>query len=87
MLGTEKLEKIVKALAKLGVAGKKIAADKKVGIDDLAHVIALVGELDDMIDAFGDLGKALDEGKDLDVAEVIKLIQLVHAEIKAIEKA
>ncbi len=86
-LGTENIEKVADALKTLVITGKKIAADKKVDVADLAHVVGLVSELPKLAEAFQSLGAALDEGKELDVAEVVALIQSVHKKVKEVEAA
>lgn len=86
-LGTEKIEQAANAIAKLVVAGKKISADKKVNLEDLPVAMGLIVEIPSLVSAFKDFGAILDEGKDLDIAEVVGLIQKVHAIVKEIEKA
>lgn len=87
VLGTENIEKVGSALSKLVVAGKKIAADKKVNAEDLQHALPVLMELPVFIEAFGAFGKAIEEGKDLDVTEIVELIQFVHKKVKEIEAA
>lgn len=87
MLGTEKIEAVAESIKDLAVVAKKISEDKKVGVDDLVHVIAILPKLPKIIESIKDLGEAVDEAKDLEVAEIISLIQVVHAKIKEIEKA
>jgi hypothetical protein len=86
-LGVEKIESAAEALKKLVIAGKKISADKKIGMDDLGVLVALVSDASSIVEAFKDLGEAWSEAKDIDVAEAIQLIQAIHAKIQEIEKA
>ena len=86
-LGTEKIENIAEQLKELIIVGKKVKADGKVDANDLVHVIGLLPKLPTMIDAFKDLGEAIEEGKDIDVTEIIALIQKVNSLVKEIEKA
>lgn len=86
-LGTENIEKVADAIKELVIVGKKVAADKKVNLEDLPVVIGLATKLPKLAEAFQALGEALDEGKDLDVAEVVALIQAVHNKVKEVEKA
>lgn len=86
-LGTEKIEAIGTSLTKVIVLGKKIASDKKVGLEDLPHVIAFIPELAEVVENFKHFGDAIDEGKDIDVAEVVALIQFVHKKVKEVEAA
>jgi hypothetical protein len=87
MLGVEKIENVAEALKKLVIAGKKISADKKIGMDDIGILVALVSDSASIIAAFKDIGEAFEEGKDLDVSEAIQLIQAIHNKIKEIEAA
>ena len=86
-LGTENIEKLAEVLKHLVIAGKKISSDKKVDMNDLPHVIALVPQLGNLAEVVTHFGKVIDEGKDLDVSEVVALIQLVSAKVKEVEKA
>ena len=87
MLGTEKIEAIAESIKILVISGKKISADGKVGYEDLAHVISLATQAPAIIAAFKSFGDAFEEGKDLDVAEVIALIQAINKKVKEIEAA
>jgi len=86
-LGTEKIEEIKESLKKLVIAGKKISADKKVDLNDLVHVMALLPELPAIFASIKEVGEAFEELKDTDVSEAIALIQSFHEAIKQIEKA
>lgn len=86
-LGTEKIEKAAEALSKLVIAGKKISEDKKVNLEDLPAAMALVVELPSIVSAFSDLKGLVEEGKDIDVAEVVSLIKKVDELVKAVEQA
>ena len=86
-LGTEKIENAAKALSKVVIAGKKISADKKVNLEDLPAAMALIVELPSIVSAFSDFGTIIEEGKDIDVAEVVALIQKVHELVKSVEAA
>lgn len=86
-LGTEKIEAVAESAKKIAILAKKVAEDKKVSIEDLAHLVAFLPELGGVIENFKALGEAFEEGKDLDVAEVVKLIQVVHAKVKEVEAA
>ncbi|MDQ3159089.1 MAG: hypothetical protein M3P98_03090, partial [bacterium] len=67
-LGTEKIEAILGDLKILAIAAKKISADKKVSLEDLPHVIALLPKLGQFFENFKAVGEAFEEGKDFDVA-------------------
>lgn len=86
-LGTEKIEAILDDVKVLVIAGKQIKADGKVDLADLPHVIALLPKLGKFIEDFKAVGEAFEEGKDIDVAEAVALIQKIHAKIKEVEAA
>jgi F0F1-type ATP synthase delta subunit len=86
-LGTEKIETLATVLTALVIAGKKVKADGKVDVNDLQHVIALVPQLSPLADIVSNFGDLIAEGKDLDVAEVVTLIQLVDKKVKEVEAA
>lgn len=86
-LGTEKIEKIVDALGEVAKVGKQVAEDKKVNLEDLPVVIGFLPKIPDVVAAFKELGEAFEEGKDIDVAEVVSLIQKIHAKVKEVEAA
>lgn len=87
MLGTEKIEAILDNVKDLIIVGKLIKADGKVDLSDLPHVITLLPKLGKFIEDFKALGEAVEEGKDIDVPEIIALIQKISALVKEIEKA
>jgi hypothetical protein len=86
-LGTEKIEKLAEVLKALVIAGKKIKADGKVDVNDLAHVVALVPQLGDLAEVVTSFGDLIAEGKDLDVSEVVALITLIDKKVKEVEAA
>jgi len=86
-LGTEKIEAILDDVKELIIVAKKIKEDGKVDLADLPHVIAIIPKLGKFIENFKAIGEAIEEGKDIDVAEIVALIQAVSAKIKEIEKA
>lgn len=86
-LGTEQIEKLAEVLKHLVIAGKKVSADKKVDMNDLPHVIALVPQLAPLAEVVQKFGDVIAEGKDLDVAEIVTLIQLLDKKVKEVEVA
>lgn len=86
-LGTEKIEAIADSLKEVAILIKKISADKKVDIADIAHLVAFLPKIDEIIASMKDLGKAVEEGKDIDVAEIVSLIQKIHGKLKEVEEA
>lgn len=86
-LGTENIEKVLHGALKLAVSAKKILEDKKVGVEDLPHVISLVQEAGKLVEAAKSIDEAVEEVKDIDVAEVVALIAKIDAMVKEVEKA
>ena len=87
MLGTDKIEAILDDVKDLVIVAKKIKADGKVDLADLPHVIAIIPKLGQFIEDFKAIGEAVEEGKDIDVTEIVSLIQKITAMIKEVEKA
>ena len=87
MLGTEKIEAILDDVKELVIVAKLVKADGKVDIADLPHVVSLLPKIGKFIEDFKALSAAVEEGKDIDVAEVIALIQAITAKVKEIETA
>lgn len=86
-LGTEKIENILTVVKELVVAGKLVKEDGKVDLSDLPYVIALLPKIPSYIESFKAVGEAFEEGKDIDVAEVVALIQKIHKLVKEIKEA
>ncbi len=86
-LGTEKIEAIAESLKDIAILIKKISADKKVDIADVAHLIAFLPKIDDIISSLKGIGEAVEEGKDIEVAEIVALIQAIHGKLKEVEQA
>lgn len=86
-LGVDKIEALLESAKELIVLGKKVKEDGKIDVTDLAHVIALLPKIPVFIENFKAIGEAVDEGKELEVAELVELIQKVHKLIKEIEAA
>lgn len=87
MLGTDKIEAILEDVKDLVIVAKLIKEDGKVDLADLPHVISLLPKLGKFVEDFKAIGEAFEEGKDIDVPEVISLIQKISAMVKQIEKA
>lgn len=86
MLGTDKIEAILDDVKELVIVAKLIKEDGKVDIADLPHVISLLPKLGKFIEDFKAVGEAVEEGKDIDVAEIVSLIQKINAMVKEVEK-
>ena len=87
MLGTDKIEAILNDVKELVIVAKLIKEDGKVDLADLPHVISLLPKLGKFVEDFKAVGDAVEEGKDIDVPEVISLIQKISAMVKEVEKA
>lgn len=87
MLGTDKIEAILEDVKDLVIVAKLIKEDGKVDLADLPHVISLLPKLGKFVEDFKAIGEAFEEGKDIDVTEVISLIQKISAMVKEVEKA
>lgn len=87
MKGIKESKELMEALIVLAKAGYGIAKDKKIGVDDLVHVIDLAKELDDIVEGFKDLDEMGAEIKDLDEAEAVELIGMVFKGIKEIKES
>jgi hypothetical protein len=87
MLGTEKIEAILENVKELVIVGKLIKEDGKVDLADLSHVISLLPKIGKFIEDFKAVGEAVEEGKDIDVAEIVSLIQKISAMVKQVEQA
>lgn len=86
-LGTEKIEMVAEALKDLVIVGKKVTADKKLNMEDLPVLFTLIPQLPAIAKAFSHYSEVIDEGKDLDVSEIISLIQEVSKKVKEVEQA
>lgn len=87
MLGTDKIEAILEDVKELVIVAKLIKEDGKVDLADLPHVISLLPKLGKFVEDFKAIGEAVEEGKDIEVTEVISLIQKISAMVKEVEKA
>lgn len=87
MLGTDKIEAILEDVKELVIVAKLIKEDGKVDLADLPHVISLLPKLGKFVEDFKAIGEAVEEGKDIEVTEVISLIQKISAMVKQVEKA
>ena len=81
------IEGLIKNIEKLGVAGGKIMADGKVDLADLPHAVALLSDVNEMIENFKNLKEAIGEIKDIDSAEAIAIVQKLYEAGKNIEEA
>lgn len=82
--GIKESKELIEALALLAKAGKEIAADGKVSVSDLEHLVALGKDFNILLEGFKDLKELDDELKDIDEAEAIELLSLLFKKVKDI---
>lgn len=87
MQDIKEMKELLDGLSLLAEAGKKIAEDGKLGIDDLKHLVDLSKDLEVLVEGFKGLDKLDDELKDLDEAEVMELISHAFSIFKKFKKA
>lgn len=87
MKQVKEVKELLKGLEVVGVAGVKIAADGKVGLDDLTHLVELAKQIDVLTAAVQGVNEIDDEIKDLDQAEIIELVGAVYGLAKALKDA
>jgi hypothetical protein len=84
-IGIDKIEKVVESLKHIAIAAKKISADKKVDLSDLPAAMELLVKLPAIVESFTAWKEVLEQGKDINVAEVVVLIQKIDAMVKEVE--
>jgi hypothetical protein len=93
--GIKELREALLAVKEIAVTGKKgLKLFKKIkedgiGLEDLIYIKELpelAPEMDIITAGYEDISKAVEEAKDLDEAEVMELVALVFAIIKAIKE-
>jgi hypothetical protein len=80
-------KELIKGLELLGVVGKKIAKDNKIGVDDIVHLIHLGQNMDVLVAAFSGLQDIKAELSNLSQDEVLEIIGALYAAADAINKA
>lgn len=80
---TKELFKALGVLA--GVAGA-VYKDKKIGVDDLQHLMGAALNFSVLKDGFEGLGVAKDEIGDLDKAEILELMSALYDALDEYEK-
>jgi hypothetical protein len=83
----KEIKEVLEAVELLGVAAMKVAADKKVAVDDLVHLVAIAKDSEKLVAAMEGLKEIDDEIKDLDQAEILELVAAVLAMVKKIKEA
>lgn len=83
----KELKELIIAIEPVVVFIKKVAADKKVGLDDLPYLIDLSKQLDTIAQGADGADEIVAELKDLDEAEVMEVIGQLIKLAKAIKAA
>lgn len=86
-LGIKETQEIFEGVKPLVVAGVKIGADGKVGVEDLEHLLNLSKQLDVILAGVKGADQALKELKDLDQQEMLQLVGSVYSLVTAIKEA
>lgn len=87
MKNVKELKELIIALQIIGVFAKKVAADKKVNLEDLPYLVDLAKQMDEVLAGIDGLGEVDDEIKDIDEAEAMELLGQVLKAVKAIKAA
>lgn len=85
--GTKELKELLVSLKDIAVFAKKVAADKKVNLEDLPALVDLAKNMDEVLAGFDGLNKIPDEVKDIDEAEAMELLGQVLKLVKEIKAA
>ena len=83
---SEVMEALV-AIDIVATGGAKIAADKKIDLSDIEHLVGIVKEYNKIKDGVDGIEKALPELKDLDQTEAAMIIAKVFAMISNFKEA
>ncbi len=78
MLTTEQKKEIAEFFAALGIIAGTAGAvyrDKKIDAMDFAHVMALLGNIDDVVDGFDDLDVVFEGMKSMSIDEIIETLR------------
>jgi len=85
--GTKELKELLVSLKDIAVFAKKVAADKKVSLEDLPALVDLAKNMDEVLAGFDGLNKIPDEVKDIDEAEAMELLGEVLKLVKEVKAA
>jgi len=85
--GTKELKELLVSLKDIAVFAKKVAADKKVNLEDLPALVDLAKNMDEVLAGFDGLNKIPDEVKDIDEAEAMELLGQVLKLVKEVKAA
>lgn len=85
--GTKELKELLVSLKDIAIFAKKVAADKKVNLEDLPALVDLAKNMDEVLAGFDGLNKIPDEVKDIDEAEAMELLAALLKLIKEVKAA
>lgn len=81
----KEIMEILDVVELLAVSGGKVAADGKVGVDDLGVLVSLLSEAGKFADAFTNLKDIPSEAKDLDEEELVALALKVFGIVRKVK--
>jgi hypothetical protein len=87
MVGINETLEVLDGLKEAGVMISKIAADKKIGLNDLQHIVEAAKKFDVFKNAITGADKVIVEAKDLDAMEASIIVAKVFEIVKAIKEA
>lgn len=87
MENVKEIKELIVALEVIGVFAKKVAADKKVNLEDLPYLIDLAKQMETVLAGVEGLDKLPEEVKDIDESEAMELLGQVLKTVKAIKAA
>lgn len=87
MKNVKELKELLIALQIIGVFAKKVAADKKVNLEDLPYLVDLAKQMDQILAAVDGLSEIDEELKDIDEAEAMEVLGQLIKSVKAIKAA
>jgi len=86
-LGLKETMEGLEAIEILAVGGAKVFADGKIRTDDIVTLVDVAKKSDTILEGVKDIDMSIEELKDLDQEEVVKIIFKVMEMIKAVKAA
>lgn len=85
--GIKEIEEVFDGLDILADFGGKVMADGKVGAEDIGSLVELATKFSALQEAVEGAKEAVEEGKDLDQAEVMTILSRVYGVVEKFAKA
>jgi len=82
--GIDSIMQLLSAVELLVKTAKTVLADGKVSLADLPAAIALLEQVQTLVKAVEGIKEIVDEGKDLDAAEIVQVVTKVKALVDAV---